>query len=71
MSESFDDQTFGHEPYTTPEPKKKIDGWLIALIVVLALVVLCFLCVCLAIAFFAVSNSVWPTIVQTLEIPAP
>lgn len=72
MSESFDDQTYGHEPYTVPESKKKINGWLIALIVVLVLIVLCFLCVCLAVAFFVpVSSSVWPTIVQTLEIPVP
>lgn len=72
MSGSFDDPTFGHEPYPAPEPKKKISGWLIALIVVLVLIVACFLCVCLALAFFVpASGSVFSTIVTTLEIPAP
>lgn len=59
------------EPYA-PEPKKKMSGWLIALIVVLVLIVLCCLCglVIWLLMGPAVGN-VFSTIIETVEATTP
>ena len=56
MSNSYPDQ--GYQPHYSqepdyqyayePEPKKRMSGWLIALIVVLVLIVVCCICACVA-----------------------
>lgn len=54
------------------EPKRKISGWLIALIVVVVLIALC--CIC-AISLILIAGpamgDVFSTIVETLEVMTP
>ncbi|MGD8466495.1 MAG: hypothetical protein PVI09_21790 [Anaerolineae bacterium] len=45
MTDPSPDRTFPEDGYPQPEPKKPLNGWLIALVVILALIVLC--CICL------------------------
>jgi flagellar basal body-associated protein FliL len=54
------------------EPKRKINGWLIALIVVVVLIVMCCLCT-LALILLAgpAVGTVFSTIVETLEVMTP
>jgi hypothetical protein len=58
--------------YYEPEPKKRMSGWLIALIAVLALIVVC--CICTFLAFLlagpAVGN-VFSTVIETVEAVTP
>ena len=59
-------------PYSEPEPKKKMSGWLIALIVVAALVVIC--CICSVLGFLLLApatGNVFSTIVETVEAMTP
>ena len=53
---------------TEPEPKKGMSGWLIALIVVLALIVVCCIgaCVILVLSGSSVGNA-FSTIIETIE----
>ena len=59
------------EPYAyEPEPKKKMSGWIIALIVVLVLIVVCCVCSCLAMLLLGPSvGTVFSDIVLTMEAP--
>jgi len=59
-------------PYSEPEPKKGVSGWLIALIIIAALLVVCCLCLCLSFLLLgpAVGN-VFSTIVETVEAATP
>ncbi len=59
-------------PYSEPEPKKGMSGWLIALIVVTALVAICGLCLCFSLLLVgpAVGN-VFSTIIETVEAATP
>lgn len=54
------------------EPKKGMSGWLIALIIIAALFVICFICLCLSFLLLgpAVGN-VFSTIVATVEVATP
>ena len=72
MEESYQQEAYGDEYYYEPEPKKKMSGWLIALIVVLALLAICCICVCagLLLAGPAVGN-VFSEVIQTLEVMTP
>ena len=55
-----------------PEPKKRMSGWLIALIVIAALVVVCCLCIFLSLLLLgpAVGN-VFSTVIETMEAMTP
>ncbi len=59
-------------PYSEPEPKKGMSGWLIALIIIAALVVICCICLILSLLLLgpAVGN-VFSTIVETVEAATP
>jgi flagellar basal body-associated protein FliL len=58
--------------YYETQPKKGMSGWLIALIAVLALIVVCCICTCLAflLAGPAVGN-VFSTVIETVEAMTP
>ena len=59
-------------PYSEPEPKKGMSGWLIALIIIAALLVVC--CVCLLLSFLLLGpaiGNVFSTIVETVEATTP
>jgi hypothetical protein len=64
--------TYETDPYTQPEPKRRMSGWLIALIVILVLIVVCCICVFvgLLLAGPAVGN-VFSTIVETVQAATP
>jgi hypothetical protein len=68
MEDTYQDETYQEDYYHEPEPKKKMSGWLIALIVVLVLIVVCCLCTCLALwlAGPAVGN-VFSEVIETME----
>lgn len=65
MAESYQEEAYGDEYYSEPEPKKKMSGWLIALIVVLVLIVVCCLCVC--VAFLLASPAIGNTFSTVIE----
>ena len=63
-------------PYSEPEPKKGLSGWLIALIIIAALIVIC--CICLLIVMLlspvllgSTFGNVFSTIVETVEATTP
>ena len=63
-------------PYSEPEPKKGISGWLIALIIIAALLVVC--CLCLLIVLVLAPALLGPamayvfsTIIETVEATTP
>ncbi|MGQ9600945.1 MAG: hypothetical protein ACUVWZ_16230 [Anaerolineae bacterium] len=60
------------EPYPPPEAKKGISGWLIALIVVLALIVIGCFCVCLVVLLAgpAIGNT-FSTIIEEILTATP
>lgn len=66
---------YGEAPYEQDygtEPKKGMSGWLIALIVVVALIVLC--CVCafaLLLLMGPAVGDVFSTIIETIEVMTP
>jgi hypothetical protein len=61
--------------YPEPEPKKGMSGWVIALIIIAALIVIC--CVCLVLVYmglFLLSpevGDVFSTIIETVEAATP
>jgi len=63
-------------PYSEPEPKKGMSGWLIALIIIAALVAICCLCF-LIVAVLAPTllgpavGNVFSTIIETVEATTP
>jgi hypothetical protein len=66
------EDSYQEVPYSEPEPKKGMSGWLIALIIIAALFAIC--CLCLLLSFLllgpAVGN-VFSTIVETVEATTP
>jgi len=70
MEDLYQNDTYERDDYT-PQPKRGMSGWLIALIVVLALVVLCCICACLALLLAgpAVGN-VFSTVIEAMT-PVP
>lgn len=66
------EEAYQEGSYSEPEPKKGIGGWLIALIVVAALVVICCLCLCLSLLLGgpAIGN-VFSTVIETMEAATP
>ncbi len=73
MSNSYQDQGYQPQQYAyEPEPKKRMSGWLIALIVILVLIVVCCICACLAMVLAGPSvGNVFSDIVLTMEAPMP
>ena len=54
------------------EPKKKLSGWVIALIIVAALVVICCVCAILSdLLLGPVTGEVFSTILETVEAMTP
>jgi flagellar basal body-associated protein FliL len=66
------EDSYQEVPYSEPEPKKGMSGWLIALIIIAVLFAIC--CLCLLLSFLllgpAVGN-VFSTIVETVEATTP
>lgn len=59
-------------PYIEPEPKKKLTGWQIALIVAAALVVICCVCALLSVLLLGpVTGEVFSTVLETVEAMTP
>jgi hypothetical protein len=71
MEEFASDETYTEDMHETP-PKRGMSGWLIALIIVLALAAVCLVCVCLALWLVgpAVGNT-FSTIIETIEATTP
>jgi len=71
MAEPYDVDIVDQE-YYPPAPRKGLSGWLIALIVIAAIVVLCCLCACVAWVLLtpAVGN-VFSSIIETVEVVTP
>jgi hypothetical protein len=76
MSDDFQEPYEYQQPYEPapqayqPEPKKKMSGWVIALIVVLVIIVVCCLCICLStVVLGPAMGTVFSDIVETLEVP--
>jgi len=58
--------------YYEPEPKKKMSGWLIALIIILVLIVVCCLCSCPAALLAGPAiGDVFSAIMENLDTPMP
>ena len=71
MEEPYDVDVVDQE-YYAPAPRRGMSGWLIALIVVAALVVLCCLCACVAWALLGpATGNVFSTIIETVEAMTP
>jgi hypothetical protein len=63
-------------PYSEPEPKKGMSGWLIALIIIGALVVICCLCLLIVVVLAPTllgpaMGNVFSTIIETVEATTP
>ncbi len=72
MANTYQDTGY-EQPYSyEPQPKQRMSGWLIALIVVIVLIVLCCLCVCVVLLLEgpAVGN-VFSTVIQELGTLTP
>jgi hypothetical protein len=71
MEEFTSDEAYTEDMQETP-PKRGMSGWLIALIIVLALAAICLVCVCLALWLVgpAVGNT-FSTIIETIEATTP
>ncbi len=68
-------QTYQEPSYEEPyyeEPKKKMSGWLIALIIILVLIAICCLCSCVSMTLFgpAVGNT-FSIIIEEAITPIP
>ncbi|MGD8625539.1 MAG: hypothetical protein PVF47_06220 [Anaerolineae bacterium] len=70
--EDYSNEAYEDEYYYEPEPKRGMSGWLIALLVILALIVICCICACLALVFAgpAIGNT-FSTIIETMEVMTP
>ncbi len=70
MQENYDNEPY--DEYYEPAPRKRMSGWLIALIVILVLIALCCLCalVSLLVAGPTVGN-VFSTVIETVEAMTP
>jgi hypothetical protein len=71
MGEPYEGAVYQDE-YYEPERKKGMSGWVIALIVVLALIVICCLCACVGmlLAGPAIGNT-FSTIIEEIGTPLP
>jgi hypothetical protein len=72
MQETYEPEPYAQDPYGQPQPKQRMSGWLIALIVILVLIVVCCLCVFVGLLLMgpAVGN-VFSTIVETVQATTP
>ena len=73
MGEDYSNAAYeGQYAYPEPEPKKKLSGWLIALIVIVVLIIACCLCglVAMLLAGPAIGNS-FSTVIESIEIMTP
>jgi hypothetical protein len=72
MADSYQDTGYEQPEYYAPQPKQRMSGWLIALIVIIVLIVLCCLCVCAALVLGgpAIGNT-FSTIIQDLATLTP
>ncbi len=59
MEDAYLDDGYQDVYYDEPEPKKKMSGWLIALIIILVLICIC--CICVAAALLILSPAVSET----------
>jgi flagellar basal body-associated protein FliL len=66
------EDAYQEAPYSKPEPKKGMSGWLIAIIIIAALVVICCICLILSLLLLgpAVGN-VFSTVIETVEAATP
>ena len=72
----MEENTYQEVPYSEPEPKKGMSGWLIALIIIASLLVLCCLCLMIVLVltpalFGPTVGNVFSTIVETVEAMTP
>ena len=67
MEDIYEDET-----YDQPEPKKRMSGWLIALIVLVVLIILCCICVLAAMLLLGPTfGTVFSTVIETVEALTP
>jgi hypothetical protein len=75
MNEPYGSEPYESEPYEQeypPAPRRRMSGWLIALIVILVLVILCCLCVLVAYLVSAPRvGNVFSTIIETIQVVTP
>ena len=62
--------------YSEPEPKRRLTGWQIALIIVAALIVICCVCFLVSLLLFPLVlgpevGNVFSTIIETMEAMTP
>ena len=71
MEEPYD-VDIAEQEYYAPAPRRGMSGWVIALIVIAALIVLCCLCACVAWALLApVTGNVFSTIIENVLTVTP
>jgi hypothetical protein len=72
MQDTHEPEPYKPDDVYQPAPKKRMSGWLIALIVIAVLLVLCCLCVFISLLLLgpAVGNT-FSTIIQTIEVATP
>jgi hypothetical protein len=72
MSDMYQDDIYEQESYPEEAPRRRMSGWLIALIIILVLIVLCCLCglITLLVAGPAVGNT-FSTIIEELVTVTP
>ena len=67
MQDAYEDVRYGE-----PEPKKRVSGWLIALIVVAVLLVVCCLCILVSLLLLGPEvGTVFSTVIETMEAMTP
>jgi len=66
------EESYQDESYYEPEPKKRMSGWLIALIVLVVLLFLCCICLCAATVLLGPAiGTTMSTIMETVEAVTP
>jgi hypothetical protein len=74
MQEPYQGEPYQDDVYYEPEPKKKMEGWVIALIIIAALIIVCCVCACLLYFLAAPSiGNVFSTVIEEMMTltPAP
>ena len=70
MDDTYED--YQEVGYSEPEPKKGMSGWLIALIVVAALIVICCICIFASLLLLGPAvGDVFSTVIETYEAMTP
>jgi hypothetical protein len=72
MQDPYQTEPYAPDEYYEPEPKKRMSGWLIALIVILVLIVICCFCLFVSVLLLgpAIGNT-FSTIIETIEVFTP